>query len=100
MPFLFIAIGSSLVLSGIVGNPSDFFQLVFNDFEGSGSGSTVQHGYIYWVIAIIVLGLLGYVESLKGLSRTFVALVIVVLLLHNQGFFSQFQKQVFGSTTQ
>lgn len=84
MPIFFIGTGIILLITGVKGNPSELWQLVVGDFTG-------QNNYIYWMVAILVLGALGYVQSLKNVSRLFVALVVLVLLLHNQGFFAQLQ---------
>jgi hypothetical protein len=95
MPLLFIGSGLILILSGWKGDPSELLKLVEGDFSG-------PHNYVYWMVSILVLGSLGYVEQLRKLSRLFVALVVIVLLLDNRGFFAQLQAFINssqGSTT-
>jgi len=84
MPLLFLGIGTVLILTGLKGDPAKLWSLIQGDFTGT-------NNFIYWLIAILVLGSLGYVESLKGLSRLFVILLMIVLLLDNKGFFTQLQ---------
>ena len=91
MPFLFIGSGLVLVFVGLKGNPANLYGLIAADFVGTNS-------YIYWLVSILVLGALGYIPGLERLSRLFMLLVIVVLLLDNGGFFAQLQKFIKGTT--
>ena len=91
MPFAFLIVGVVLVISGVRGTSQDLLTLVKGDFQGKGS-------YLNWMVAILLIGSLGYIESFKGFSRAFLALVLVVLVLKegnpkngNGGFFQQFQ---------
>jgi hypothetical protein len=90
MPFAFIIVGTVLVISGVRGTSQDLLTLVKGDFIGTNS-------YLYWVVAILIIGSLGYVSSLKNFSRAFLALVLVALVLKEGktsgaggGFFQQF----------
>lgn len=85
MPILFIGTGTVFLLTGLMGDPGKLYDLVRGDFTG-------QNNYVFWVISILVLGSLGYIESLKNLSRLFVALILIVLLLDNKGFFAKLQE--------
>lgn len=89
MPFALIFAGALLIAAGINGQSGQLFTLVKGDIEA---------GYIYWMFSILVIGALGYVEDLKPLSRAFMALVLVVLILKagnpvsgQGGLFSQLQ---------
>lgn len=84
MPLLFIGTGLILILTGVKGSASELWTVLQGDFSG-------KNNFIYWMLSILVLGALGYIEQLKNLSRLFIVLVLVVLLLDNRGFFSQFQ---------
>lgn len=72
------------LLTGLQGDAGTLYALLRDDFTG-------QNNYIYWLLSILVLGSLGYIKSLEHLSRVFVALVLIVLLLDNKGFFAQLQ---------
>lgn len=91
MPFAFLIIGAVLITSGVRNTYSDLFKLVKGDFSG-------PNNFTYWMVAILILGSLGYVDELKGFSRAFLALVLVVLILSNRGFFSKFNQQIFSSS--
>lgn len=90
MPLFFIGSGLVLILTGIKGDPSKLWTLVTGEFSG-------PNNFVYWLLSILILGSLGYVESLKSVSRLFIALVVIVLLLDNRGFFAQFQSFVNSS---
>lgn len=90
MPFAFIIVGLVLVISGAKGSSQQLLTLVKGDLQG-------QNSYLYWIVAILAIGATGYIESFKPLSRAFLILVLVVLVLKegkttNQGggFFQQF----------
>ena len=85
MPLLFIVLGIVFILTGIKGDATALWELVQGDFSG-------PNNFVYWAMAVGVLGALGYVESLQKLSRLFIILVIIVLLLDNKGFFVHFQE--------
>lgn len=91
MPFALLIVGIMLVLVGYQGTQAQFFALLKGDFTGSGN-------FIYWVVSILVIGGLGYIPKLKGVSDSFLVLIIVVLFLSHKGFFAQFNSQI-GSTT-
>lgn len=85
MPFVFITGGLVLIITAIKGDPAALWELIKGDFTGA-------NNFEYWLIAILVLGFLGYIQSLRSLSRLFMALVLVVLLLDNGGFFAKLQE--------
>lgn len=94
MPLLLIGTGLVLVLTGLNGDAPALYELLASDFSGPGS-------FIYWLLAMLVLGALGYIKGLENLSKLFLILVIIVLFLDNGGFFTQFQaflKQTQGTT--
>jgi hypothetical protein len=62
---------------------------------------TGQNNFIYWMLSILILGSLGYVEDLRGFSRALLVLVVIVLVLHEGdpkasggGFFQKFTDAV------
>lgn len=93
MPLLFIGTGLVLILTGVKGDPGQLWELVAGDFSG-------PNNYVYWMVSILVLGALGYVDQLKQLSKVFIALVVLVLLLHNHGFFAQLQSFINSTQSQ
>jgi hypothetical protein len=89
MPLVFITIGTILIFTGIKGNANDLYTLIVNDVKGQNG----DKGYAYWIVAIVILGLLGYIKNFEPLSRAFMILVLVVLVLNNKGFLKALQDQ-------
>lgn len=48
-------------------------------------------GFVYWFIAIMVVGAIGYIKALKSLSDAFIVLIVLSLILSHKGVFQQFQ---------
>jgi hypothetical protein len=105
VPFVLITIGAVLLISSARNTLSNtqgtgLYQLLAGDFTG-------QSNFIFWFVAILLIGALGYVPKLKPLSTAFMALVILVLFLKKGnpatgvggGFFSQFTSAL-GTTQQ
>jgi hypothetical protein len=90
MPFLLIIAGTVFLVSGVRGTSTDLLTLLKGDFTG-------KNNFLYWMFAILVLGALGYSQTLRPLSRAFMALVVIVLFLANGGFFKKFNSEFFTS---
>jgi hypothetical protein len=86
MPILFGLFGIVLIVAGVRGaitngNPS-LVSLVKDDFTGNDP-------FWKWMLAILLIGAIGYIPDMRPISRGFMALVIVVFVLDNQGVFTQ-----------
>lgn len=90
MPFALLVIGLVMTVAAVRKHEGDLYILVKGDFTG-------PDNFVYWVIAIMVVGAIGYIPRMKPFSHGFLALIIISLLLHRQGFFAQFQQQI-GAT--
>lgn len=77
MAYALILIGLLLTIAGVRNRHDELFALVQGDFTGPNS-------FIFWLAAIAIIGGLGYIPEMKGLSNAFLALVLIVLVL-NQG---------------
>lgn len=75
-----------MVVSGIKGTQTQLGQQLVTDFTGQGN-------FFYWVLAIVLIGGLGYIDDLRGLSRMLLAVIIVSMLFSNRGFFAQFAQE-------
>lgn len=84
MPFVLLAIGIIVFVSGVQGTQSDLWQLVKGDFTGKNS-------FLVWIAAIAIVGGLGYIKGLRPLSVAFMTLLLVVLFLANRGVIAQLQ---------
>jgi len=91
MPLVFLFLGVLFIVVAINGTQGQLIKNVQQDFTGN-------NNFLIWVAAIAAIGALGYVQELKPLSVAFLALIIVVILLRNGGFITQFS-QAFSSTS-
>lgn len=82
MAFVFTIVGLIAILTGVRGTYAAFGNQVAGDFTG-------DHNFTYWVVAIIAVGLLGYVDALRTVSRLFLTLILIVMVIANQGFFAK-----------
>lgn len=100
MPFAFLIVGIVLVVSGVKGTSPDLLSLAKGDLLGKNS-------YTYWILSILLIGSVGYIPALRNLSRAFLVLILLVLVLKEGnptasggGFFKQFQNAITQITQQ
>lgn len=88
MPFVMIISGIVLIIAAVRNTQQDLYFLLAHDFTG-------PNNFIYWTLAILVIGSIGYIPRLKPVSDGFLILVILALFLTKKtGFFDMFQKQI------
>jgi hypothetical protein len=87
MPFALAIIGIVILASAIRGTSGTLFSTLKSDFTGSGN-------FLYWVLAILIVGSIGYIKKLQPLSVAFLALLMIVLFISNKGFFTAFQQGI------
>lgn len=90
MPFALLIAGVLLLVAGVRNTQDTLFSLVKGDFSG-------PDNFIYWFVAMVIIGGLGYIPKIKPISTGLLALVILVLFLSKGktsgaggGFFQQF----------
>jgi hypothetical protein len=81
-----IIVGAVLLLVAVRGTEIDsapgandgkgLWPLLKNDFEPGQQGN-----FLAWLVAILVVGAIGFVPQLEGISTLFIALLIVVLVM-------------------
>lgn len=90
MPFVFAVLGVLFLVAGVRGKTTDLVALIKDDFSG-------QPNYFEWMIAIFLVGAIGYVDQLRTISRMFLTLLILGLLFSdyrkNPAIFQQFTAQ-------
>lgn len=98
MPMFLLIVGAIFLIASVRGEDetAKLLALIKGDFTG-------PNNFFFWAIAIYGVGALGYVPELRPLSRAFVALVIIRLLLsHADGagnFFTKFMEQISATQT-
>lgn len=96
MPLFFGIAGIILIIAGVRGrindgNPS-LMSLLKGDFAGT-------NPFWKWMLAILLIGAIGYIPNLRPISRAFMALVIIVFLLSNKGVFTNLQNTFKNTST-
>jgi hypothetical protein len=79
MPLAVLLLGTVLLISGWRGTYADIGSRFATDITG----------FLPWLAAVVAIGAIGYVPELQGFSNALLALVILVILLANQGVFAQ-----------
>lgn len=74
MPFFILIVGAIFLVAAIRGNQDELLKLIRNDFSG-------QNNFIYWVMAIVFISLLGNIKAIKPVSDAFLFLVILVIIV-------------------
>lgn len=101
MAFVLLISGAVLLASAIQNTQSTIlFPTLKSEFTG-------PNNFIFWFIAILFIGSIGYIPKAKGISTAFLTLVVIVLVLTKGnpngtggGFFSQFVSQIQQSQVQ
>ena len=78
MPFAFGIVGIVFIVAGVRGTSAALMKLLQCDLAG-------QNNFVYWILSILIIGALGYIQDLRALSRAFLVLILVVLVLHEGG---------------
>jgi hypothetical protein len=79
---LFLA-GGVMLTAAVRNTQSDLIALVDGDLTG-------QNNFFQWMLAILVIGIIGYIPKLKPISTALLVLVCVVIFMRKgNGFFSQ-----------
>lgn len=92
MPFLFIVAGLVMIISAVKGTQTQLLALLKADVTG-------KNNFIYWMLAILVIGSVGYIKELKPLAVALMVLVVIVLFLDSQGVFTQFVSAINSTQT-
>jgi len=92
MAFALIIIGLVMVVSAVRNTQGCLVQVVQQDFTG-------QANFLYWVAAILILGAIGYSDTLRPLSDGLLIVILLALFLTRgrQGLFTNLT-QALGSS--
>ena len=87
MPLALLLTGLTLTSVGIQGTQATLTGLLASDLTGAGS-------FWYYIAGIFAVGSLGYYPPTQGVSRLLIVLIILVLLLSNEGFWVALQNGI------
>lgn len=87
MPFALIAIGIIALVISVRDKGRDARALLLSEFTG-------DQNFFSWIAGIGAVGALGYIPAFRGLSRAFLVLIFVGIILSNEGFFAKLQTQL------
>lgn len=94
MPLALFTIGMMLIITGFQNTYQAMGKQIQSDFTGPGN-------FFYWLIAITVVGSVGYIKGLQGFSNAFLSLIVMAIFLNknNKDFFSKFTSSLSGGST-
>jgi hypothetical protein len=94
MAFALLFIGLALIIVTARNTQATFTDRVANDFKGPGN-------FFYWIVAIVIIGAVGYVPKLKPVSDIFLVLVLLAVFLQagKNGVFQQFTSAITGTVS-
>ena len=84
---LLFGIGIIFIIAGVQGKANELGSILVDDFTGSSN-------YLAWIVAVLFVGFIASLKETRELGNAFYALLIVVLLLSQRGFFEKFKEQV------
>lgn len=93
MGFVMLIVGLLMIITGARGTYAQFGTQFASEFQSTGTfGQPGYHpGFQIWLLAIGIVGAIGYVKELQLISRAFMTLIIISIFLSQKGFFAQFQ---------
>lgn len=86
MPFALVTVGIIIFVTAINGTWRTLGGQIYKDLFST------DGGFVYWAAGLVIVGMIGYIPSLKKPSDMFMALIILSMLLQNKGFFGQLQQ--------
>lgn len=93
MPLFLILAGLTLIVASVQNTQGTLFTLVKGEFTGSPS-------YTSWIIAFVLVGIIGYIPVAKKFSVALLALILVAIFLRKgTGFFAQLTAATSGSAS-
>lgn len=78
MPFALIIVGIVLLIVAVRNRVQPFFAQVSGDLWNNGN---LKGGFVAWAIALLIVGVVGYLPSLQKLSRAFLVLIVIAIVL-------------------
>jgi len=97
MPYALITIGIGLFVSALNGTLKALGSQLYQDlFVSNNTGSSYnvstgaisgyQPSFIVWILALLIVGLIGYIPEFKKTADAFMALIVIVMVVGQKGF--------------
>lgn len=91
MPIFLLIVGVLFITAAVRGTHDLLFKTLKDDFSG-------PNNFLYWGIALFIIGAVGYYKPAKPLANAFLTLIIIVMFISNKGFFEKFMQQIKATT--
>lgn len=82
MPFALVLIGLIMIVTGSRNTYQEFGSELVADLTG-------DRNFVQWAVAIFMIGSVGYYRPAQPLSRAFLVLVLIAMVLANGGVFDK-----------
>lgn len=83
MPLALLFIGVLFLAAGVRDKQGDLFTLLKGDLTG-------QNNFLQWVLALVLVGALGFIPRMRPVSVALIALILIAIFLRKgAGFFDQ-----------
>ena len=90
MPYALVILGVLLLVTAVRGTQGDLWSLLKSEFSGTNS-------FVVWASAFLILGMIGYIKTVRPATDALMMLVLFALIVKNRGgFFDQFNLRRIG----
>lgn len=87
MPYALVIAGLILIVSGVRDTHTQLGSQLRADLTG-------PNNFSQYALALFAVGAVGYIDRLRAASTAFMALILIALVLSNQGFFTKFREAI------
>ena len=88
MPYALVILGVLLLVTAVRGTQGDLWSLLKSEFSGTNS-------FVVWASAFLILGMIGYIKTVRPATDALMMLVLFALIVKNRGgFFDQFNQAI------
>lgn len=91
MPFVLFLLGVLFLIVAVRGTQDQFFALLKGEFSGT-------NNFLVWILAIVILGMIGYIKPIRPVAHSMIGLIILVMIVANKGIFARFNEAVRNPT--
>jgi hypothetical protein len=93
--FLIAAIFLAAAIRGDACGGEQCYKVLFATMKDDFTGA---NNFFYWIMALFIVGAVGYYRPLRPISQSFMVLIFVVLFLSHEGFPQKFMEEIKAGT--